>query len=83
MKQLKQAQKLFGNYIFKEIIAELVKQEGELGTKRDLDVVQIILDSDKIHLFPSCAIYIDRAIKGHEYWDIKIAEAKGKFERGC
>lgn len=83
MKQLKQAQKLFGNYIFKEIIAELVKQEGELGTKRDLDVVQRILDSDKIHLFPSCAIYIDRAIKGHEYWDIKIAEAKGKFNRGC
>lgn len=83
MKQLKQAQKLFGNYIFKEIIAELVKQEGELGTKRDLDVVQRILDSDKIHLFPSCAIYIDRAIKGHEYWDIKIAEARGKFNRGC
>lgn len=83
MKKLKKAQKLFGNYIFKEIIAELVKQEGELGTKRDLDVVQRILDSDKIHLFPSCAIYIGRAIKGHEYWDIKIAEAKGKFERGC
>lgn len=83
MKKLKKAQKLFGNYIFKEIIAELVKQEGELGTKRDLDVVQRILDSDKIHLFTSCAIYIDRAIKGHEYWDIKIAEARGKFNRGC
>lgn len=83
MKKLKQAQKLFGNYIFKEIIAELVKQEGEPGTKRDLGVAERILDSDKIHLFPSCAIYIDRAIKGHEYWDIKIAEARGKFNRGC
>ena len=83
MKQLKQAQKLFGNYIFKEVIAELVKQEGEHGVKRDLGIVQRILNPEKIYLFPCSTIYTDQTIKGQVYWDNRVTEARGKFERGC
>ena len=82
MKQLKEAQKLFGNYVFKEVIAELIKQEGENGAKRDLGAVKRILNR-KIYMFPSCAMYVDQTIKGMEYWNIIMSEAKGKFERGC
>lgn len=83
MKKLKKAQKLFGNYIFKEVIAELVKQEGEDGVKRDLGISLRILSHHKTYLFPSSVIYIDQTIKGELYWDDIISIARGKFERGC